>query len=309
MRTDVRRLLEVGTLLVASLILVYVVDVDKLVSTVRTTDPFVYGAAVTVYVGTYLPLGVRWQRIQRSVGYHRPVLECIEVVSISYSFNRLLPANMGDVGRSRVANRYFDINSHTELLGLVGVERSLDLVSIAVLLVGSSLLVGLETGSQIVRVGAGVLLVVVGLVVSLRYTALDRVTAVCPPLLRTVVEDLLSGFRRLSGVDIGVVLSLSFVRWIGNVVVLVLVADAISTELSIPFATFVLAAMSLTATLPLTPGGVGPVDAVGTGLLVVVGLGASKALAVVLLQRGIGLGLTAVLGLVVYGYRLIVDWG
>lgn len=289
--------------------LVWLSDLDRILTALAAVSLGEYGLATAVFSSIYVPLALRWQSLARTANHHLPLRISFEIIAVSYGVNKLLPANAGDLMRSKISQRYVDVGSHGAILGLVAVERLFDVGSIALAVFASSLfLTGISNETvQFVALfallGSGMILAIfvwlrrgtsrnwrlplTNVVLSEAGTALDTVSALSP--------------KRLSYVGV-----LSLARWLVVAVSFQLLAAAIGVTVGFPSAVLVTSAMSLAAVLPLSPGGLGPVDAVGTGILVLLGIDYTQAFTLVLLQRSLGLVLMALVGVGVYNYRLAI---
>lgn len=297
-----RRLATTALSLLLFALLFFITDVNRLVVTLRQTDPTWYAVAVLIFLFTYIPLTLRWQVLLRSVGYDTSARDCFAVIAISYGLNKLLPANSGDLARSKILQQYETVQHHSEVLGLVAIERVLDVLTLTALLLVFSVFVESRQTIQYTALIVGGGLIIAVAILSVR-GARRHLFRYIPSAVRPPFERLLTSGKHLSKRSVVGLSGYSVTRWLLGSATLVPLAIAIDTTIGWQVAIFVTAAMSLTATLPFSPGGVGPVEAVGTGSLLLSGFTYSDALSLVVLQRSLGLVLTAVIGIVVYRFR------
>jgi uncharacterized protein (TIRG00374 family) len=284
--------------------LFWVAGIDAIFDSMAQAKPVWYFLGVLVYLSTYVPLALRWQLLQRSIGINLSLFASFEVIVMSYGLNKLLPANSGDLARSTLTRRYTAIESHADVLGMVFFERVLDVLTLATLLFLTSLSLASSNASK-VGVAALGLSVFVGL--TLLVVAVPRVKrsflALLPESIRATAERLLFGFKRISTSGLVAVSSYSIFRWLFGSITFIPLALALDQNVGLHVAIFATGTMSLAALLPLSPGGLGIVDTAGTGTLVLFGFSSTEALSLIVLQRSLGLLLTALVGIAVYNYR------
>ena len=261
------------------------------------------------YVG--FPLrGLRWAILIRGTGYRLRVRDSTEIIFISWLVNCLVPAKLGDVYRAYLLK----INSPVSLsrtFGTVFIERILDLFAIVVL----GLIAGfvsfrgrLPADVQVVfAIGVGVVGLLAAGLLTMRNFGRRIVTRL--PLPQRVLElydrfeeGVFSavGLRALPGLVI-----ITGLIWTTEAVRLLLVVGAFGfsdVHLGISGAFFVALTGSLLTAFPLTPAGIGFVEAGLVFVLTVVyGVPQTQALAITLVDRAISVLSIIVLGSLAYG--------
>ncbi|MDF9745838.1 lysylphosphatidylglycerol synthase transmembrane domain-containing protein [Natrinema salsiterrestre] len=313
-RIPLRRLggLAVGVGLVT--ILVVVADPGAVARELATTQIRWYLLGGACFLGGYLPATLRWNHLQRTAGYPSDNMVAFEVLAVSYALNQLLPVNAGDVTRTALVDRYYEVRSHSELAGLVVVERAVDLCVVLGLLGAGSIAVASELVP--VKTFATGAVLIGGLAVALaglRWRAgtgpdfagwLESVEWV-PSAVAGPVDEFTAAVGRPPVRMLGVVSILGVVRWLFVVVGFLLLGRAVGTSVGPALAGALVGGMSLTSVLPLTPGGVGPGETIGVSVLVVGGVDEPAAVVLVFLQRSFGLLWMAPLGVLVYLVRAV----
>lgn len=284
-----RRALVTAIFTLLLLIGVYVtVDWSVLIDTLATTSLRHYVLAAVAVLLTYVPLAGRWVQLQSRLRADLDFYECLEVVAISHSLNMLLPANSGDLLRSRLIAQRGTVDSHSTVLSFVAVERLIDFV----IIIAS---VGLALPFVVPAAGAvyPALLVVGGLFgTGMLADAKGRISAE----LRTVSD----GLASLSTTDLVIVFCLSVVRWGIGFVVFWLLAASLHIGLPIADVVAVSGVITLAAVVPLSPGGLGVGDAAGVGLLTAVGVSHPTAVSLLILDRTLTFLLPASVGYGLY---------
>jgi uncharacterized membrane protein YbhN (UPF0104 family) len=284
--------------LVAALVLV--ADIGEVVRHLSRADVYWYGLAVAVFLTTYPAAALRWKRLSSSIGYDLSLGESFRLVAVSYSFNKIFPGNAGDMVRSKVLQRYREVESHGEVLGIVALERYFTVLALLAVVMASLLFIQLPfQGVKWVLLLFTAVAAGLSLGLFLGDDKEERLVNMVP-VGSGFLEDVMDGYRSSSRRDLVFNFACSLYIRAAEAAVFFLFILSLSSGLTFWEGAFVTSVMSLVSALPISPAGIGPVDATGTGLLVVAGLGYSAALSLVVLQRSVGLLLMALIGVVVF---------
>jgi glycosyltransferase 2 family protein len=265
-------------------------------------------AFLIFYLG--FPLrGYRWSLLVRGTGFPLRTRDATEIIFVSWLVNCLVPAKLGDLYRAWLLK----INSTVSLsrtFGTVFIERVLDLFAIVVLGLAAgfwSFREGLPTQVQIVfAIGVGVVILLAGGLLTMRN--FGRRVIVRLPLPHKVIEFydrfeegvfLAVGLRALPRLVI-----LTGMIWATEAMRLYLVVQALGfpeVHLGISGAFFVALAGSLLTAVPLTPAGIGFVEAGIVGLLTIAyGVPETEAVTIALVDRAISVLSIIILGSIAY---------
>lgn len=265
-------------------------------------------AFVVFYLG--FPLrGLRWSRLLRGTGIRIAVRDSTEILYLSWLVNCLVPAKLGDVYRAYLLK----INSPVSLsrtFGTVFIERILDIFTIAILGIGAgywSFRSGLPPEIQVVfGIGVAVIVVLGGLLLTMRNVG--RRILVRLPIPHSVL-DLYDRFEEgvFGAMDARAMprlIVLSAAIWATEGLRLYFVVSALGfpdVALGISGAFFVAFVASLLTAVPLSPAGLGIVEAGVVGLLTLAyGVPPTEAAAIALVDRAISVLSIIVLGSVLY---------
>ncbi len=266
------------------------------------------GGFLVFYLG--FPLrGLRWALLVRGTGFGLKVRDSTEIIFISWLVNCLVPAKLGDVYRAYLLK----INSPVSLsrtFGTVFIERILDLFAIVVLGLGAGFISfrkGLPPQVQIVF-AIGVVVVIALAIGLLSMRNFGRRIIVRLPLPQQVVEfydrfeeGVFSavGLRALPGLVV-----LTGLIWTTEAIRLFLVIRALGfadVEIGPSGAFFVALTGSLLTAVPLTPAGIGVVEAGVVGVLTLIySVPTTEAVAIVLVDRAISVVSILILGSLAY---------
>ena len=267
------------------------------------------GLAFLIFYAGFPMRGVRWATLLRGTGIRVTARDSTEIIFLSWLVNCVVPAKLGDVYRAYLLK----INSTASLsrtFGTVFIERVLDIIAIALLGIAAgfwSFRTGLPGPIQLVFALG---LVVVGLLAVALFTMRNfgrRILNVLPTPPR--VLELYERFEE--GVFVAIALrQLPFLGvltgsiWMTEALRLFFVVHALNfadVELGLSGAVFVALIGSLLTAVPLSPAGLGIVEAGVVGVLTVAyGVPLAEATAIALLDRVISVFSIIVLGSIGY---------
>ncbi len=285
------------------------VRLEDIISGVSRANPLLLLAAFTVFYAGFPLRGLRWARILRGTGLRIGVRDSTEILFLSWLVNCLVPAKLGDVYRAYLLK----INSPVSLsrtFGTVFIERILDLFAIAILGLGAgfwSFRTGFPPALQFVAaLGVAVVVVLGALLLSMRNFGRQILTRL--PLPHRFI-DLYDRFEEGVFGAVGVrqlppLAVLTICIWATEGLRLWLVVQALGfpeANLGISGAFFVALIGSLLTAVPLSPAGLGLVEAGMVGVLVAAyGLPITEATTIALLDRVISVFSIIVIGAIVY---------
>ncbi|MEO5966116.1 MAG: lysylphosphatidylglycerol synthase transmembrane domain-containing protein [Candidatus Limnocylindrales bacterium] len=260
------------------------------------------------YVG--FPLrGFRWAMLLRSTGQPITFKDSTEILYLSWLVNCLVPAKLGDVYRAYLLK----INSTASLsrtFGTVFIERILDLFVIAILgLVAGfwSFRNGLPPEIQFVgALGVAVVVVLAGLLLTLRNFGRQIITRLpLPHRALELYERFEEGvFGAITLRQLPPLLVVTVLIWATEGIRLWLVVQALGfpdVQLGISGAVFVALIGSLLTAVPLSPAGLGVVDAgMGAVLVLAYGLPVTEATTIVVVDRVISVFSIILFGSILY---------
>jgi uncharacterized protein (TIRG00374 family) len=272
---------------------------------------FILVAFLIYYLG--FPLrGFRWTKLLRGAGYRVKTSDATEILFLSWFVNCIVPAKLGDLYRAYLLKQNSPVSA-TRTLGTVFMERILDLVAIAALGVAAGYfrfrgsLNDLPAGVQVIFAFGVVIVValIVALVVMRNFGR--RVIGLLPLPPRAVelyerFEEGVFGSVGLRGLP--VLGLLTFMIWATEGLRLYFVVRSLGfadVDLLFSGAMFVALIGSLLTAVPLTPGGLGLVDAGMLGVLTTFFTKNSiHATAIVVVDRAISVFSIVVLGAIAY---------
>jgi hypothetical protein len=283
-------------------------DFQELANAILSANPWLLlGAFIVYYVG--FPLrGYRWSLLLGGAGAPTGLRDATEIVFISWTVNCLVPAKLGDVYRAYLHRANFG-SSLSTTLGTVFIERIFDLFAIAVL--------GLAAGFWSFRsevppyvqfiLALGVLVVVVLAlgVFTLRNFGRRLLTRLpVPHRFIDLYDRFEAGVFSIDRRRVPLIGVLTVLIWSTEAARLFLVVEALGfpdVHLGISGAFFVALAASLLTAIPLTPAGLGVVEAGVVGILTLVyGVPFTEATAIALVDRAISVLSVIAIGSIVY---------
>ena len=284
-------------------------QLDRVPDLILRANPALALLAFAIFYTGFPLRGFRWATLLRGTGQAVGMRDATEIIFLSWLVNCVVPAKLGDVYRAYLLK----INSDASLsrtFGTVFIERVLDLFAIATLGLAAgfwSFRGGLPPATQIVFVIGIVVVVVLGLGL-LTMRNFGRRILVALPIPARIVEfyDRFAegvfgavGMRRLP-----ILVVVTGFIWLTESLRLWLVVQALDfphVSLGISGAVFVALIGSLLTAVPLSPAGLGIVEAGVVGVLTLAyGVPLPEATAIALLDRVISVFSIIIFGSIAY---------
>lgn len=264
--------------------------------------------ALLVYYATFPLRGYRWAFVLHRVGSHVRFRDATEVLYLSWFVNCLVPAKLGDLYRAWLLKGNYG-ESISRTVGTVFIERIADLLVIFALALAAGFWsfrrVSRPEVDALLLAGSILALILVVVVAALRLFG-HRLTDRLPHRIRDFYERFHHGSTgALTPSSIPVIVVLSLVIWTlegMRLYFVILALDLPTVNLGISSAIFVTLAGSLLTAIPLTPAGVGFVEAGIVGALSLYGVAAEPAAAVALTDRAISILSVIILGGIAYAF-------
>jgi glycosyltransferase 2 family protein len=272
-------------------------------------NPLLVLVAFAVFYLGFPLRGLRWSMLLRATGFRIGVTDSTEILFLSWLVNCLVPAKLGDVYRAYLL-RLNSTASLSRTFGTVFIERILDIFTIALLGIAAgywSFRGGLPSSIQVLFVVALVVVVILGIALFTLRNFGRRILVRLPFPHRVVefydrFEEGVFGAldrRQLPGLAV-----LSVGIWMTESLRLYFVVRALGfpdVELGISGAVFVALIGSLLTAVPLSPAGLGIVEAGVVGVLTFVyKIPLPEATAIALLDRVISVFSVIVIGTILY---------
>ena len=298
---EYKKIGKIGIAVILVSLLFYLADISEIVGNLQRADNRMYLIGAFLFFSTYIPVSLRWRSLSKNVGYDLDFNTSLRIIAVSYSFNKIFPGNSGDVLRSKIFQRYKSIDNHGNILGIVTLERFMDTVALGIIIGFSAVFVSSNYFSTISLLLVPFTLIAVGLGLGLLLNEkwMHKLVGLTP-IGENFFSDVMEGYRSCSRKSLGINLIYSVLIWSLEAFAFYFFIKALTLDLTFWDGALVTSLMSLVSGLPITPGGIGAVDATGTGLLVAAGVAYSSALSLVILQRSVGLVLMGLLGSIIY---------
>ncbi|ODS36253.1 MAG: hypothetical protein A7316_02740, partial [Candidatus Altiarchaeales archaeon WOR_SM1_86-2] len=266
------------------------VNVRSTIEIMTGADPLLYICAFVAYYLTFPLRGLRWKILLENIGFQKNIKDLTEIVFLSWFVNCILPAKLGDLYRAYLVKQNYSF-SGSKTLGTVFIERLLDLLLLLVLMSILCVLIFTRTPAPIVDALKILLLLILALTILLLLLKFrpDAIVRVIGSIKVPQIEDYIMRFRSgISAITSRTMPSLIFCTaaiWLLEAMRLFFVTRAVALDLPLTVVLFVAFAAAVLTAVPITPAGLGVVEASMLGILVMVGISADAALSVALLDR------------------------
>jgi len=270
-------------------------------------------AAFAVYYLTFPIRGARWAFILRRAGTRIGLVPATEILFLSWFVNCLVPAKLGDLYRAWLLKGNYG-GSASRTVGTVFIERIADVIVIF----GLALAAGFwsfrgrnrSDVDLLFLAGFVVAALLVLFVIGLRFYG-TRLTRFLPERAQELYQRFHEGSTgALTARSIPVILALTGIIWLLEGARVYFVIHALNlpavSHLGISASVFVALAAALLTAIPLTPAGIGFVEAGIVGALVIYGVAHEPATAVALVDRAISIVTVIILGGIAYAFSGMV---
>ncbi len=294
-------------LLVFLFVFVLKLDWGRLWEEITGANPWLLLAAFVVYYATFPIRGARWAFILRRAGTRIGLAPATEILFLSWFVNCLVPAKLGDLYRAWLLKGNYG-GSASRTVGTVFIERIADIIVIF----GLALAAGFwsfrgrnnSAVDTLFLIGFVVAVALVLFVVALRFQG-HRITRFLPERIQELYQRFHEGSTgALTVRAIPVILGFTGVIWLLEGARVYFVIHALNlpevSHLGISASVFVALAAALLTAIPLTPAGVGFVEAGIVGALVIYGVAHEPATAVAIVDRAISIVTVIILGGIAY---------
>ena len=284
-------------------------SVGKVPGLIGQANPFLVLVAFGIFYAGFPLRGLRWSLLLRSTGFRIGTRDATEIIFLSWLVNCVVPAKLGDVYRAYLLKLNSDA-SLSRTFGTVFIERILDLFVIASLGIAAgwwSFRTGLPAPIQVVFVLGAIVVaaLAVGLFTMRNFGRRILVRLPIPHRFVELYDRFEEGVFGAIGLRQVPLLGLITVTiWATEAMRLYFVVRALSfpgVDLGLSGAVFVALIGSLLTAVPLSPAGLGIVEAGVIGVLVsAYGVPVAEASAIALLDRLISVFSIIVLGSIAY---------
>lgn len=283
-------------------------ELDKLPGFVLAANPLLLLAALAIYYATFPLRGYRWAILLRGSGEHVTLRDSTEILYISWLVNCLVPAKLGDIYRAYLL-RLNQLVSLSRTLGTVFIERIFDLFAIAILGLAAgfwSFRNGFDPYVQFV-LGVGVVVVAVlavGVFTMRNFGGRIIERLPLPRRFGELYERFEEGVFALPARQVPRLAFITGLIWACESLRLFFVIQALgftNLHLGLSGVVFVALSAALLTAVPLTPGGLGVVQAGVVGILTYVyAVPQGEAITISLVDWALSVGSVIVLGSIVY---------
>jgi len=241
----------------------------------RRANPWLYLVAFLSFYATFPLRAWRWRMLLQNASADDPeatqlpaLPDLTEIIFLSWFANCAVPAKLGDLYRGYLLKQTSGA-SFVHTVGTIFAERVLDMLFLFLLLITASLAVfgpqipSGETATLVYGVGIALVAIAVGVLLGMRFFG---------PALRRLVPKRFKGLydRFLEGTllsfrwrTLPLLLALTLAIWLLESARFYFVLRSLpqQLDLGIPVVIFIALASSLLTTLPITPAGLGAVEA------------------------------------------------
>ncbi|CAN5815881.1 lysylphosphatidylglycerol synthase transmembrane domain-containing protein [soil metagenome] len=297
-----------AVVIIVFLVLRLDIDPGDVWNEIRNANPWLFLSGLIVYYGGFLLRVFRWRWMLTRAGLtpqHDVYLPgnngLLKIMLLAWFANCVVPAKLGDVYRGFLLKQRSGA-PFTTTMGTIAAERLIDLVVLVVLLVSSGVVVfgrHFPSGASTVLTYGGATVLAGVLAVVVAWLFRDSVLRRMPARFTGHFERLQQGFFvNLKSPWRSVLISI--VVWSAEGFRFFFVAWSLGSVLPMSTALFIALLSSMATVSPLSPAGLGVVEALVISILPLVGVTGDSAAAIAILDRVISYMSLIVVGLPLY---------
>ncbi len=115
------------------LLIIWAGGIKKILDTLALIDWYIFLLVIILYTIGWILRGLRWKYILKNIGVNISLFNSIELVLIGNTYNLIMPAKLGDIGRI-IGLKKLKPSKTTLNLSSVVIDRFLDFVAVIMLL-------------------------------------------------------------------------------------------------------------------------------------------------------------------------------
>jgi|Deesub1362A_J573_1020465.scaffolds.fasta_scaffold00016_59 hypothetical protein len=277
-------------------------NLRETVRIISNADLILYLLAILYLFPSFLIRSYRWKILLENVRYTGKLRDLNEVVVLSFFVNCIVPAKVGDIYRCYLMKKNFQ-QSISKVLGTVFVERSLDTIGISVIFLLSAFMSFRVIPGNVLRLmefGVIITVLFILLLILLKYQN-TKIAKFMPGKSSELMLRFGEGASgSLKSSSLPMISITTIFLWLLEGGRLFLVMKSIGLILPFAMILFVALASALATAFPLTPAGLGAVELVMAGLLILVGINKDMAVSVAIMDRFISYWCILILGGIIY---------
>lgn len=260
-----------------------------------------YVAAFAVYYLAFPLRAVRFRMMLSNNGVRGGVGPLTGILLLSWFANCIVPAKLGDLYRSLLVRQKYGL-PFLKTVGIVFVERVFDLV-VLYFIIGLTGLASFHGRFPhwvllVLESGFIIILVLIILTIGIRFYA-HNLGRLMPAKVKGFFDKFISGSAGATR-HTGFIALVTSLIWLMEGCSFYLVAKSLGLQLGIVTTLFVALMSALLTALPLTPAGLGIVEAAKVGVLLLFGQAKGVAVSAALLDRLINYWSLIIVGAIIY---------
>ena len=262
-------------------------DISKIVKTIANANIIYILIALLAFYIMLILKSLRWKIYLSNIGFKDKLLSITEIYFIAQFINTLLPARVGDFYRAYLMKKNFGV-AKSRVLGTIFMERLLDITFMAILLSISVVGVYGKYVSQVMR-QVGLILFLLVAILLLIFFIVKKQRRLFLRLLPKKLRYIAKNFEFAASTSLNLktlpwIFLITAIIWSLECAILYLVSMSIGLKLQIFLVLFVVLLANALMIIPITPSGLGFVEAGVSGVLILAGIDKNIAISIALLS-------------------------
>jgi len=251
------------------------INFENVVKIILNANIYFLIFAFLLYYVSFLFKSLRWRVIIGNVGLKTRLTSVYEIYFLGQFVNSILPGRLGDFYRAQLMKMNYGI-ARSKIIATIFSEKIIDLLfTFGLLLISVVLLFGTDIPKWIVQLLVFGVILVIALFLSLMF--MNKLRKVffsrIPKNTRVISENFERSYlKSINFKTFPIILIYTLLLWFFEFLIFFLVTKSISLNLSISLVIFTVLMANILLILPITPSGLGVVEAGVVGVLIYVGL-------------------------------------
>ncbi len=281
------------------------IDIRNVAKAISNANTYLLVFAFLLYYISFLFKSFRWKVIIKNIGFKTRLTSIYEIYFLGQFVNTILPGRIGDFYRAQLMKANYGI-ARSKIIATIFNEKIIDLTFIiSLLLISVVVLFGINIPKGIIQIlilGLILIIVIFSLLIFMKKLRMILFSQI-PKNIQIIAENFEKSYlKSINFRTLPIILIYTLLIWFFEFLIFFLVTKSIGLKLSISLIIFSVLMANLLLILPITPSGLGVVEAGVIGVLIFVGINKDISVAVALLNNIVNYWNQLLFGFIAYTF-------
>lgn len=264
------------------------INARNVVKTISNANLYFLVFAFLLYYISFLFKSLRWRLIIENVGLKTRLASVYEIYFLGQFVNSVLPGRIGDFYRAQLMKKNYGI-ARSKIIATIFSEKIIDIIFIiSSLLVSALFLFGNDIPKGVIQIlffGGSLVIVLSCSIMFMKKLQIILFSRI-PKNIREIFENFEKSYvRSINFRTFPTILIFTLLIWFFEFLIFFFVTKSIGLNLGISLIIFTIVMANILLIVPITPSGLGVIEAGVIGVLIFVGVNKDIAVAVTLLNN------------------------